>query len=69
MELGFEQNEKKSEVALRVRATALSKSINFRCKSHEQMEKCLFYSAIQKSAQTDVRKESYNSFIEKNKKW
>ena len=35
MELGSEQNEKKSEVGLRITATVPSKSISFRCKSHE----------------------------------
>jgi hypothetical protein len=34
-ELGSEQNGKKSEVGLRARAIALSKSIGIRCKLHD----------------------------------
>jgi hypothetical protein len=46
MELGSGQNEKKYAVGLRAKASAPLESIDFRCKSHEWIEKCLFYSAI-----------------------
>jgi hypothetical protein len=55
MELKQQQNEKKIKVGLLVTATVHSNFIIFRRKLHESIEKCLLYSAMKKSAQTNVR--------------
>jgi len=52
------------KVGLLVTAALHSKSSDFEYKSHEQIEKWLLYSGIQKSARTDVWKPIYKDFTE-----
>jgi hypothetical protein len=62
MELGNEQNEKKSYVGLSfVVATPLF-SIYGSTEPHHSIEKCLLYAAIEKSAGSDLAKHRNKGF-------
>ena len=58
---------KRIEVGLLVTVPVESKSSYFEWKLREQIEKCLLYSAIEKSPQTNLWKPRYKDFIVKFK--
>jgi len=68
MELEYEQNEKELKVGLLVTTPVESKSSYFEWKLRELIEKCLLYSAIEKSPQTDVWRPRYKDFTKNIRK-
>ena len=65
MELKQRQNEQKLKVGRLIRPSVQPKIIDFGYKVNTLIEKCLLYSAIQRSGRSDFEKQRYEEFTEK----